>query len=707
MIKLITLLASIVSKLRKLILVLLPCLLFITIPQNAFANYGETCASFSVSLSDSYFTNSTAYGFLLNNIDMKTNVPGGCNQPKDKIQFCIRNRGALPCDLVSMSSNEKRKVADISTNPDIGGNKIIGDIYLTASIIGPNLCLSMQTSRGFNPLMCRKIETTDTIIAADTTCKPIGKSCYRTTSKSQSLINFSGLTIQCLRETLDTVFFKGSNCPPQSENLTLNLLTPFSEFQEALKVGIRGALILYVMTFGFKVILGAEKPELKTITMFLMKFILVSYFAVGIGPLFYQSGNFKQENGMTALALPVLVEMTSNFTDMVFKAGGSQGLCRFDPAKYAKGYEYYGLWDSIDCRVGFYFGVQAIYNLSSVIKTLVGTFNNLNYSSNTSSNFSKISNPNVVTALNDAFNFSFFTVLFGFFLSGNIVIVICGIVFGIVFISVLLYFLTAYLVCMVTLYVLAYISPIFIPMALFQRTKGYFDAWLKLVISCTLQPAVIGGFIVLLLTVYDTAIYGNCEYGRYDYKIGDINFSTFEIRLPASNPQQCSDSPGYKLVRHYMGEGWDQRTMIFFVVPIVSDIFNLVTGMVYVGIFTFIFYFVMGSISQFASDMTGGADTAGVTAGPTMIVDAAMKAAKWAGNLAEGKMDKDEMMDTANQATGAKQQPSGGQGQSGSGGGSGGGSATDSISTGGGAGGAADAISTGGGGAKPPVGGAG
>ena len=99
---------------------------------------------------------------------------------------------------------------------------------------------------------------------------------------------------------------------------------------------------------------------------------------------------------------------------------------------------------------------------------------------------------------------------------------------------------------------MTYISPIFIPMALFTRTKAYFDAWLKICISCAIQPAVMAGFIALLLTMYDSAIYKNCEFMRYDYNYdSDVKFATFELRLPKTDVDQCKNSVGYKMLQYY------------------------------------------------------------------------------------------------------------------------------------------------------------
>jgi type IV secretion system protein VirB6 len=216
--------------------------------------------------------------------------------------------------------------------------------------------------------------------------------------------------------------------------------------------------------------------------------------------------------------------------------------------------------------------------------------------------------------------------MFGFFLSGNIIVVICGLIFVIVFASIVLYYLTAYLVCLVTLYVMAYISPIFIPMVLFEQTKAYFDSWMKITLSCALQPAVIGGFLALILTMYDSAIYGTCEFQRHDYTFGNTNFSTFELRIPNNQPEECVNSAGYKLMKYYMGEGWKKMFLLIFVLRSLQDTLGLLTSMTYVLVFTFIFYFFVKSINDFASDLTGGASIESVSAATNKTIDKIAKA---------------------------------------------------------------------------------
>ena len=96
-----------------------------------------------------------------------------------------------------------------------------------------------------------------------------------------------------------------------------------------------------------------------------MKFISVVYFSEGLGQYYDQNGRSISHNGMTETVLPMLLQMRSDLTEIVFLAGGSQGLCSYDPSRYEAGYEFYRVWDAVDCRIGYYFGMQLLYNMGS------------------------------------------------------------------------------------------------------------------------------------------------------------------------------------------------------------------------------------------------------------------------------------------------------------------------------------------------------
>ncbi|MDG1437077.1 MAG: type IV secretion system protein [Rickettsiaceae bacterium] len=559
-----------------------------------------SCTTLPVDV-DSYLKDDTAYGYIQENLFMKDSDQGinYCDYLVDskEFKFCVADSSGL-CDVKTKAVGDNFTLSSISSQANPVRHKFLESIPLSVKLIDSKICLTMPTSRGFMPIMCRttmaqKTEETN----QERICRTIGESCYAGAPKSQSLLSFSGLTVHCMRDTLDKVMYMGSECAFE-DSISYAVLSPFSSFQSSMKNTVLAALMLYVMFYGFKLVMNIEYAELNKIAIFIVKFIFVLYFAIGIGSKTLEDGTKVPQNGMTEMALPILVDMTNLFADIVFSAGGSQGLCMFDVNKYDKGYSFYRIWDAIDCRVGYYMGMQILYNASAVS-----------------------SNSNAPKTLEQGAGFALFIVLAGFVMGGQILIVMFGIVFAVMFISVVIYFITTYLICMITLYVMAYISPIFIPMVLFERTKSYFDAWLRTVISCTLQPAVIGAFIALLLTMYDSAIYGNCEFKRHDHTLGNMPYSTFELVLPSVDVEKCEDSAGYKLLRYYQGKGWHKKSFIIFSASALKDSLDLASSLLYTMIYMFIFYFFVQRASEFASDLTGGSSVATVTAKPMEFWD--------------------------------------------------------------------------------------
>jgi type IV secretion system protein VirB6 len=621
------------SHLRYLVMVIL-FYMTLSCHTSAFANFGQSCSGLPISPLDNYLMINTAYGHLIGNIDMSTYVTDPCNPDNEQLKLCLRlpTGSTAPCALLTLNVGDTIRLGDVSTNPALGGSKFLKDIVLNVTRTSNYICLNMPTSRGVLPIACKTTNVSGPqSTPQDTSCRTIGNSCYDGHVKSQSIFNFSGLAVYCLSETLDKIFYQRNNCIAD-KNDSLSLLSPFPVFQESLKTAIRAALILYVMFYGFKVVMNYEYADLNKVAMFIIKFILVVYFAVGLGPIFFNKEGLRTtQNGMLEYALPFLSKVAPTFAEIVFDAGSITNLCKFDKSKYAHGYEFYELWDSIDCRIAYYFGMQIGYNISTLLSSASGSVHS--QSNNVASSPIDLGPPgaNGLNVLQNTI-FPFFVVLFGFIMSGNIIIVVAGVIFAIIFVSIVLHFLTSYLVCLITLYVMAYISPIFISMALFERTKAYFDSWLRITLSCALQPAVLAGFIALLLTMFDSAMYKNCQFLRHDYTYQDVNFSTFELRIPDLNSEECKGSAGYKLLKYYIGQGWEKHKSILFSVKSLKDTLSLVIDFIYVLVFTMIFYFFSRSMSQFAADITSGPLMSGVTSGPTRIIDAARNLASFIQN---------------------------------------------------------------------------
>ncbi len=620
----------------RIVLPILQLLLFLT-PFEVFAYYGDSCAPVPNINGDSDISSNTAYGHIIGNLDM-TSYTGknACDPSNNLFKFCLKNSSGHPT-CTSLILGNSKKLSEVSNSPSLGGDPFLKDIELTVTQLSEVMCLTMPTSRGPLPLACKKMspdapDTTNLgpVTPGIPTCTALGKSCYDGNSKSHSLFNFSGLAIHCVKETLDNVFYARSNCNPQDSN-SLTLLNPFSAFQEALKVSIRAALIIYVIFYGFNIVLNYEYLNLNKVAMFLIKFLLVAYFSVGLGPVQFNFGKETTQNGMVDQGLPFLTQVLSDFTQIVFTSGGSKGLCEFgstndDSLKYEQGYEFYSVWDSIDCRIAYYLGMQLVYDATALLKSAgEGVVNSVG----NAANLDKAGVKGGIDALKNVGGWSFFVVLFGFLMAGNIVIVISGLAFALMVLSIVLYFITHYLVCMITLYVMAYISPIFIPMALFTYTKAYFDSWLKVTLSCVLQPAIAAGFIALLLGMYDSAIYKNCQFSRHSYSLAGIKFSTYELRVPDKEAKECTGSAGYKLIEYYAGKGWEETNAIIFTIYSIRDIFLLIIDLLYVFVFTVIFYFFSQSVREFCSEITSGPSMAAVTASPKALVDLVRKAAKY------------------------------------------------------------------------------
>ncbi len=589
-------------------------------------SFGDSCVSLPLTDDDGYLNNNTAYGFIRENIDVTTHADGQCNQQGEDFKFCIRNASgaAEPCKQAILSLNNTALLGTLTDNPDIINSQFLQNVALTVANIENRICLVMPTSRGRVPLLCRDAENTGTDNTSGDplpTCRVLGDGCYDGESKSQSIFSFSGLAVHCLRDSLDKMFYTINECQDPEGEITLTMLRPFPEFQIVMTTAVRAALILYVIFYGLKLAMNYEVATPNEIFMFILKFVLVLYFAVGIWGGSAVDGMEVKRSGMTDFALPFLVDMTSQFASFIFLAAGSSNLCVFDATKYEAGYSFYQLWDAIDCRIGFYLGLDLIHNMGA---TDLDTSGNLFSATDTSQ----------MPAIPGIGNFMIFTALFGFLMGGGIVVLIILIIFIIIFVSVVMYFITAYLVCMVTLYVMSYLAPIFIPMMLFHRTKEYYESWLKIVVSCALQPAVIGGFLAMLLSVFDTAMYGNCEFKRLDYTISGNNFSTFQLALPDNEVEKCEESVGYKLLKIYSGNGWERLSLILFEVPRINDYVNILASMVYLSLYMALFYYFIKSANAFSSRLVGGPDLSSVTVNPNMIVDKAISLAKAAAGYA-------------------------------------------------------------------------
>jgi len=155
-----------------------------------------------------------------------------------------------------------------------------------------------------------------------------------------------------------------------------------------------------------------------------------------------------------------------------------------------------------------------------------------------------------------------------------------------------------------------------------------------MIVSCMLQPAIIAGFVAAVLTVFDTAVYGNCEFNRIDYSFEDYNFSTFQLVLPSAEIEKCQESPGYKMLGYASGLDWEEKRFMLFKIPVINDTQNMIKSMTYLMLYMALFYYLIKSANSMASKVTGGPDLSAVTVSPNLVVDKVINLAKATAMLA-------------------------------------------------------------------------
>jgi type IV secretion system protein VirB6 len=426
------------------------------------------------------------------------------------------------------------------------------------------------------------------------------------------MFSFSGPAIQCLTDTLKQNFYDNqSGCT--GTNIDMKFLARFGEFQEALRAAVRALLIIYAMGFGFKIILNHQEFNLEQVVTFILKMVLVLYFSVGLGPAYFTDGVKKTDNGITKWVLPMMNQATANFATMTFRAGGNTGgLCDFDDTKYPYGYSYYSLWDRLDCKFGAYMFFKKIYGFgpgsaasSSRGSVICDGFREVAVQSDAGTSAVSPGGGSSSTEW-------LYAIAIPLLIGGSFIAFISLMYFSVIVIAIVLGFISLYTVCLVTLHGLIYMAPIFVPMALFERTKSYFDSWVNVTMSCMLQPMVMACAIGFVMSMYDSVLFGNCRFIRHDYSNGVRNYATFELKAPTANPGGCVHSIGYIILNYVMGYGGYSQGLIIFTVDYIMDELDLAAKAAMLIVFSYIMKFFMDALYPMAADITGGLNVVSV-----------------------------------------------------------------------------------------------
>ncbi len=488
-----------------------------------------------------------------------------------------------------------------------------------------------------------------------TKCGTIGagngdETCYqRAYNSSKTAIVMSSPLVECVKEMAARLFFDANVCTYDQANSTMSSSnrqsSSFFKFQKNMRGFVAGCLSLYVMFFGIKLMLGSDDIRSKDVMNFFIKIIFVVYFSIGIN---INSNDDERLDGMTSLAFPMLLNGATELSGWVMNASPS-GLCKFNSKDYQSGSAYIALWDALDCRVSHYLGLD-----------ILGTLYVENSSRNR--NFKDF----------DLFNFAappYVYLLIPAIISGSMTLVSLALMYPLLVISVAAYVVNATVMCIVGISILGILAPLFVPMYLFDYTRGYFEGWAKLMLSFMLQPMVVTTFMIFMFSVYDVGFYGQCKYLGKDISstITDGGDGKRKVKIfylnndwdnyTAEEEKSCKNSLGYILnnpiatLADFTKDNLNDMLTtkpgdrsatdyiarfafmaygpaMFFVSPklLYEKVKDLLLALITACATLYLMYNFSAQLSEFAADMTEGVSLKSVTINPQTIYETGMKA---------------------------------------------------------------------------------
>lgn len=506
--------------------------------------------------------------------------------------------------------------------PNIFNQQSQGFPVLRLMTIQNSSCLMLLSPGGYYNVACKNFS------AGNTT--PNNPSCYGDTAcavygKNHSLffVSITGRLIECVVGTIQVVF-NGAQSTCQGDNAgQFNMLT---SLQNALRPAVGAALILYTILFGINLSLGSQLMSKGEVFSFVIKMIAVLYFSVGIKD---SAGNYQ--NGVNQYVFNGFYSVMSSFSNYII--GSSEGnLCNFaniikttNPNPYidpttGKDYSFLALWDSLDCRISYYLGIVQLTELIEDTENLINTWKTnvaamqKDFNSGTKSGYAMGVLALLSLVIDVAADGSLMFLFALSFLAFEIMFLIIAGIFIAFLLSIAVYFVRLFAMAIVALAIVSYLAVIFVPFSLFKPTKPYFDSWLKLLLSFSLQPVVVAAFLSLLIGVFDEMIFTNCLQTEgcvlpknIQFTFASINLNTYWWYFSDSAcSAACKQSLGYALY-HPLGYVTTVQGLFFSWTSITSAAVSSLTNVLLKSVlFCFFLYFFAKKIGEFAAEITSG-----------------------------------------------------------------------------------------------------
>jgi type IV secretion system protein VirB6 len=329
------------------------------------------------------------------------------------------------------------------------------------------------------------------------------EACYNQAgSKSLAPVPITSMIVQCIKESLDNLVAgldsSGNLLKDEHGNKKGSFL---SVAQKKLKNTVTAVLVLALILFSIKAMSGGVRSP-QEMYMLIIKFALVIYFTTGDTMSHYYGELTKLSNGLSEIVLKASSE--------------SKGICNYEAGDdyiYMRNgkqisYSYLAPWDRLDCRILFYLGAP-LDGIGGKIGTgSVGILAVLLGAA-----------PALLAAG---------SIIGIIFAGGQILIAIVAIFMAVMMMMVILWICYVFILSLIALSVIIILSPLFIPMVLFQHTKGYFDGWIRELITYSLYPVMLFAFLSFMFIACDKIYFKNLNFEpdkEYEKKIKDSGSS--------------------------------------------------------------------------------------------------------------------------------------------------------------------------------------
>jgi type IV secretory pathway VirB6-like protein len=377
----------------------------------------------------------------------------------------------------------------------------------------------------------------------------------------------TSIAAECVTKTIGQIF-EGNPCADSGVGL-------FESVRNNFRRAVMLAMTLYVMLLGVRAAFGQIESHQEVVQSFI-KILVVMYFAVSDGWTVYYPYLI---GGIAELATYV-----ANTAGVDANGDAVGSYCVYPASFYPAESVALSLWDTLDCKMFYYLGMSP----------------------------------------ETPFPMTLLIAIAGIW-SGNILFSAILILFAIIFILTVIQAVQIYLVSVVVVSIMVYVSPLFIPMVLFQQTKQFFNNWLDELVGYSLYPMVMFAFLALMTGVFDQIYWGP---DALDNMTWDGNDAIVDMATG------CSDDN--KSIGCYIKLAMDHVDnyavpVLGFVVPTAdSDAplpYEYLPGVLKAVLFGVLFFFFMGSLPSLVQAITGTLRSgAEIMPGNSSVGDAAKKA---------------------------------------------------------------------------------